>query len=74
MVINLSHAKEYTISKDLQYELQRFVNNHDIAVLNRNLRRMLIDFLNYELRTGVPLYMDGFLFPFNNLHPYHLKL
>src|SRR5690242_943388 len=57
----------YTISEDLQYELQRFLNNHDIALLNQNLRRLLVDFLDYELRTGVPLYFDGFFFPFNKL-------
>ena len=58
---------EYTISQDLQYELQRFLNNHDIALLNQNLRRLLVDFLDYELRTGVPLYFDDFFFPFNQL-------
>ena len=57
----------YTISEDLHDELEGFFNNHDIALLNQNLRRLLVDFLDYELRTGVPLYFDGFFFPFNKL-------
>ena len=58
---------EYTISEDLHEELEKFLTGHDIALLNQNLRRMLVDFLDYELRTGVPLYFDGFFYPFNSL-------
>ncbi len=57
----------FTITEDLHEELERFLNNHDIALLNQNLRRLLVDFLDYELRTGVPLYFEGFFFPFNQL-------
>ena len=53
----------YTITEDLQ----RFFSAHDITLLKENLRRLLIDFLDYELRTGVPLYLDGFSYPFNAL-------
>ncbi len=58
---------KYNISEDLHEELEKFLTGHDIALLNQNLRRMLVDFLDYELRTGVPLYFDGFFYPFNSL-------
>ena len=58
---------QYTISESLSQDLTEFFETHDPILLKENLRRLLVDFLDYELRTGVPLYLDGFFYPFNSL-------
>ncbi|MGN6352177.1 MAG: HEPN domain-containing protein [Parafilimonas sp.] len=57
----------YTISEDLQDDLQRFLTFNDTALLSQSLRRLFIDFLDYELTTGVALYLEELLLPFNSL-------
>lgn len=57
----------YTISEDLQDDLQRFLTFNDIALLSQSLRRLFIDFLDYDLKTGVALYLEELLLPFNSL-------
>lgn len=48
-------------------ELNQFFDSIKPGLLSQNLRRMLIDYLEYELKTGVPTYFDEFLFPLNCL-------
>ena len=57
----------YTISEDLQDDLQRFLTFNDTALLSQSLRRLFIDFLDYDLKTGVALYLEELLLPFNSL-------
>ncbi len=55
------------LSKSVQEELLGFFDSHDIHVFGQDLRRLFIDYLDYGLRTAIPLYFDGFLYPFNEL-------
>lgn len=48
-------------------ELCRYFATHNAANLSRNLRCMLLDYLAYELRVGVPLYLDELLWQLNDL-------
>ena len=55
------------LTETLQEKLLGFFDSHDIHLFSQNLRRQFIHYLEYELRTGVPLYFDKFLYPFNDL-------
>jgi HEPN domain-containing protein len=57
----------FVLTETLQDKLLDFFDSHDIRLFSQNLRRQLIHYLEYELRTGVPLYFDEFLYPFNDL-------
>lgn len=59
--------KHYYISEELHESIYNFFTQHNMQVLSTNLRRQFIDYLDRELETGVPLYFDEFLFPFNCL-------
>ncbi len=58
---------QYTLSKDLAEDLAQFFEYHNPAALKENLRRLLVDFLDYELRTGLSFYLKDFFYPFNSL-------
>jgi hypothetical protein len=51
----------------LAKELSRYFATHNAAKLSRNLRCMLLDYLAYELRVGVPLYTEELLWQLNDL-------
>jgi hypothetical protein len=55
------------LSPALTEELCRYFATHHAARLSRNLRCMLLDYLAYELRTGVPLYIDELLWQLHDL-------
>jgi hypothetical protein len=57
----------FSLTEPLQNDLLDFFETHDIHLFGENLRRQFIHYLEYELRTGVPLYFDTFLYPFNEL-------
>ena len=65
MPASKSTAKK--ISPALTEELTNYFATHDAARLSRNLRCMLLDYLAYELRTGVPLYIDELLWQLHDL-------
>lgn len=57
-----------TISTDFQKEIIDFFTNHPPAQLSLNLRRVLLDYLRYELKAGeIPVYLDEFLADVNDL-------
>jgi hypothetical protein len=58
---------KFAVSETVHQELLSFFESHDIHVFTNDLRRLFIDYLDYELRIAVPLYFDGFLYPFNEL-------
>jgi hypothetical protein len=60
-------TKEIALSKTLQEELKQLLQLPHVEVLGENLRRMFIDYLEYEMQIGVPTYFDEFLYPFNCL-------
>jgi len=66
-VMGSLHTKETVLSKALQKELKQLLQLPHIEVLGENLRRMFIDYLEYEMHIGVPTYFDEFLYPFNCL-------
>ncbi len=49
---------EYSISEELQEHIERFLRFNETDVLSQSLRRLLIDFLDYDLKTGVALYLE----------------
>lgn len=55
------------LSHTLTEELCTYFATHHAARLSRNLRCMLLDYLAYELRTGVPLYIDELLWQLHDL-------
>lgn len=55
------------LSSELVAELIQYFSTHNAAKLSRNLRCMLLDYLAYELRVGVPLYTDELLWQLNDL-------
>lgn len=59
--------EHYYISEELQETVYDFFTQHNMQLLSSNLRHQFIDYLDYGLDTGVPLYFDEFLFTFNCL-------
>jgi HEPN domain-containing protein len=57
----------FSLTEPLKNDLLDFFETHDIHLFGENLRRQFIHYLEYELRTGVPLYFNAFLYPFNEL-------
>jgi hypothetical protein len=60
-----NHKKKLT--PGLKLALRQFFETHDAERVNRNLRRMLLSSLENELRVGVPLYFDEWLWQVNDL-------
>ncbi len=55
------------LSPALKQELRQFCQTHDIERVNRNLRRMLLDYLDNELRIGIPVYLEEFIWQVGDL-------
>jgi nucleoid-associated protein YejK len=55
------------LSPGLKQAVRQYCQTHDMESVNRNLRRMLLDYLNYELRIGVPLYLEELLWQLSDL-------
>jgi hypothetical protein len=55
------------LSPAITEELCRYFATHYAARLSRNLRCMLLDYLAYELRVGVPLYLEEMLWQLHDL-------
>lgn len=58
---------EKQLNPEFQKELIQFFEYHPPVRLSRNLRRVLLDFLRYELRTGAPFYLEHLLWDSYNL-------
>lgn len=57
-----------TLSANFQKEIIDFFTNHPPAQLSLNLRRVLLDYLRYELKAGeIPVFLDEFLADINDL-------
>lgn len=54
-------AVDKPISPALHSELASFFSTHPPRRVSRNLRRVLLDFLQDQLKTGVPVYLDQLL-------------
>jgi hypothetical protein len=61
----LNPAKKF--SPELSEAFIRYFETHNAAKLYANLRRMLLDYLSAELRVGVPLFLDEFLWQLGDL-------
>lgn len=57
----------YTLSEDLSKDLAQFFEYHEPTAFKENLRRLFIDFLDYDLRTGASFYVNSLFYPFNSL-------
>jgi hypothetical protein len=55
------------LTPELKQAHRRFFETHAAERVSRNLRRMLLACLEYELRVGVPLYYDEWLWQVNDL-------
>ncbi len=62
-----SKTIQRTLSPVFSEVVLNYFSTHHAAKLSRNLRCMLLDCLAYELRVGVPLYLDEFLWQLNDL-------
>ncbi len=55
------------LSPILKHQLRQFCENHYPDRVSRNLRRMLLDYLDNELQIGIPNYLEELLFQLNDL-------
>lgn len=55
------------LSPALAEELCTYFATHHAVNLSRNLRHLLLNNLEYELRIGVPAYLDELLWQLNDL-------
>jgi hypothetical protein len=55
------------LSSALQEETLRFFETHPPAVVSKNLRRILIDYLYRELEIGVPIHLPASLWQLYDL-------
>ncbi len=59
---------QYTLSEAFSESLVNFFRFNDTLLLKESLRRQFIDYLDYELKSGlVPLYFNDYLYAFNSL-------
>lgn len=59
--------RDYTMSEALQEELNHFFQTEDLLALKESLRRLFIEYLEYDLKTGLCDYVEELFYPFNNL-------
>jgi hypothetical protein len=55
------------LSPELRFAIRRFFYDNDLERVNRNLRRMLLTFLEIELRNGVPAYLEELVLQLNDI-------
>jgi hypothetical protein len=64
----MNMEKQARLTKSLKKEFRNFLEYHPPAQFNSDLRRMVLDYVRYELRAGIiPLYLDDFLWRLNDL-------
>jgi hypothetical protein len=61
------HTQQQILSPKLNKELVKFFAVHPPRRVNRNLRRVLLDYLRDQLETGVPLFIDELLWDMYHL-------
>jgi hypothetical protein len=60
-------SKKNKLPKKLKKELRNFLEYHSPAEFSAKLRRVVLDYTQYELRAGIiPLYLDNFLWSLND--------
>lgn len=55
------------LSPTLKHQVRQFCETHYPGRVSSNLRRMLLDYLDNELRIGIPVYLDELLWQLNDL-------
>ena len=55
------------LPQELKHELLQFFQTHPPDVFSQRLRCMLLEYLSYELRTSIPLYLPEFLYSLYDL-------
>jgi hypothetical protein len=65
--MSTTKAMNKKLSPALKHELRRFCETHECERVSHNLRRMLLSYLDYELRVGVPIYLEELLWQLNDL-------
>ncbi len=55
------------LSPTLKHQLRRFCETHYPDRVSRNLRRMLLDYLDNELQVGIPVYLEELIWQLNDL-------
>ena len=58
---------KHKLPETLQHELLRFFQTHPPDVFSQRLRCLLLEYLSYELRTSIPLYLPEFLYSLYDL-------
>jgi hypothetical protein len=59
-------AKKMKPARAIQNGFLIFLENHPPAQFSSNLRRMVLDYVQYELKEGaIPLYLDELLYGLN---------